>query len=81
MRCNTFFKLHVWEEFPCNAEKIKNLRVTITEPLEYTFASARLLESEFIVGEFISYSNRLKIMMKNALESGIFRVTQVAKGA
>jgi len=56
-------------------KKVKNLRLTTTEPLEHTFGTIRSWKREFTVGEFISYSNKLEIVMHNAIENGILSGT------
>ena len=49
--------------------------MTTTEPLEHTFGTIRSWKREFTVGEFISYSNKLEIVMHNAIENGILSGT------
>ena len=60
-------------------KKVKNLRLTTTEPLEHTFGTTRSWKREFTVGEFITYSNKLETIMKNAIENEIYSSTS-AKG-
>lgn len=45
--------------------------LTTTEPLEHTFGTARSWRREFTINEFIAYSNKLVIILKNVMEHGI----------
>lgn len=52
-------------------KKLTNLRMTTTEPLEHAFGTARGWRREFTVNEFITYCNKLEILMKNLIQSDI----------
>ena len=52
-------------------KRVKNLRLTTTEPLEHTFGTARSWRREFTINEFITYSNKLNIILKNVMDHGI----------
>ena len=52
-------------------KKVKNLRFTTTEPLEHTFGTARSWRREFTINEFLTYSNKLYLILKNIIEHGI----------
>ena len=52
-------------------KKVKNLRFTTTEPLEHTFGTTRSWRREFTINEFLTYSNKLDIILKNVIEHGI----------
>ena len=52
-------------------KKVRNLRFTTTEPLEHTFGTTRSWRREFSVNEFVTYSNKLDIILKNVIENGI----------
>ena len=56
-------------------KQVKNLRFTTTEPLEHTFGTARSWRCEFTINEFITYSNKLNIILKNVMEHGIATTT------
>ena len=44
-------------------KKVKNLRLTTTEPLEHTFGTARSWRREFTINEFLTYSSKLDIIL------------------
>ena len=52
-------------------KKVKNLRFATTEPLEHTFGTARSWRREFTINEFLTYSNKLDLILKNVIEHGI----------
>ena len=52
-------------------KKVKNLRLTNTKPLEHTFGTARSWRREFTINKFLTYSNKLDIILKNIIEHGI----------
>ena len=52
-------------------KRVHNLRLTTTEPLEHTFGTTRSWRREFTINEFLSYSNKIDIILKNVTESGI----------
>ena len=52
-------------------KKVKNLRFTTTEPLEHTFGTTRSWKREFTINEFLSYSDKVDIILKNVIEHGI----------
>ena len=56
-------------------KQVKNLRFTTTEPLEHTFGTVRSWRREFTINEFITYSNKLNIILKNVMEHGIATAT------
>ena len=57
--------------FLATQRSIVNLRSTTTEPLEHTFGTARSWRREFTICEFITYCNKVDIIMKNVIEHDI----------
>ena len=51
--------------------KVRNLRLTTTEPIEHAFGTARSWRREFTINEFLIYSNKIDFIMKNVLEHDI----------
>jgi len=60
-------------------KKIRNLCLTTTEPLEHTFGTTRSWRREFTINEFLTYSNKVDIILKNVIESG-FHTSSSNKG-
>ena len=60
-------------------KRVHNLRLTTTEPLEHTFGTTRSWRREFTINEFLSYSNKIDIILKNVTESGIRMSTAPAR--
>ena len=52
-------------------KKVKNLCFTTTQLLENTFGITRSWRHEFTINEFLTYSNKLDIFLKNVIENGI----------
>ena len=50
---------------------VKNLRTTTTEPLERMFGTNCSWKREFIVNEFIIFSNKLELIMKTVIDNDI----------
>lgn len=65
--------------FLCMQKRVRNLRTTTTEPLEHMFGTARSWKREFTINEFIHYSNKLEIIMKNIIQNDI-KTTTSSKG-
>lgn len=51
--------------------RVRNLRLTTTEPIEHAFGTARGWRREFTINEFLIYSNKIDLIMKNVLKHDI----------
>ena len=52
-------------------KQIKSLQSTTIETLEHALGMIRSWKREFTVGEFITFTNKLEIIMRNVIESDI----------
>ena len=51
--------------------RVRNLRLTTTEPIEHAFGTARSWKREFTINEFLTYTNKIDFIMKNVLQYDI----------
>ena len=65
--------------FLATQKKVRNLRLTTTEPIEHAFGTARSWRREFTVNEFLIYCNKIDYIMKNVVEHDI-RTSTSQKG-
>ena len=56
-------------------KRVKNLRTTITEPLEHMFGTTHSWKREFTVNEFIIFSNKLELIMTSVINHDIKTAT------
>ena len=66
---NNFNTVCIGGIFLCMQKRVRNLRMTTTEPLEHMFGTARSWRREFTVNEFIIYSNKLEMIMNNVINN------------
>ena len=52
-------------------KRVKNSRTTTTEPLEHMFGTTHSWKREFIVNDFIIFSNKLELIMNNVMKNDI----------
>ena len=60
-----------WWHFLAMQKRVKNLRTTTTEPLEHMFGTTHSWKREFIVNDFIIFSNKLELIMNNVMKNDI----------
>ena len=72
---NNFNTVCIGGIFLCMQKRVRNLRMTTTEPLEHMFGTARSWRREFTVNKFIIYSNKLEIIMNNVINNDIKMAT------
>jgi len=76
---NNFNTVCIGGIFLCMQKRVRNLRMTTTEPLEHMFGTARSWRREFTVNEFIIYSNKLEIIISNIINNDI-KMGTLSKG-